>query len=76
VALLSILHRFSAGPVLIAHILRIHVQRLTHYFRTALVALLSILRLVILLGLKLTCCTGNGLLSAKLRPTINFHSCD
>src|ERR1035441_5715432 len=43
VALLSTLHSFSSGPVLIAHIILIYVQRLTHDIRTALVALLSTL---------------------------------
>src|ERR1035438_9867171 len=38
---LSTLHSFSAGPVLIAHILLIHVQRVANDIRTFLVALLS-----------------------------------
>uniref|UniRef100_E6PXJ3 Uncharacterized protein n=1 Tax=mine drainage metagenome TaxID=410659 RepID=E6PXJ3_9ZZZZ len=48
---LSTLHSFSAGLVLIAHIILIHVQRLTPDFRFALVVLLSDLRLIVLLGL-------------------------
>jgi len=51
VAMLSTLHSFSAGPVLIAHIIVIHVQRVTHDFRTVFVALLSGLWLIVLLGL-------------------------
>ena len=47
----STLHSFSAAPVLIAHIILIYVERLTHHFRTAFVALLSNLRLIVLLGL-------------------------
>jgi len=49
--LLFTFHNFSAGPVLIAHIILIDVQRLTHDIRTALVALLSTRRWIILLGL-------------------------
>jgi hypothetical protein len=45
------LHSFRTGPVLIAHIILIDVQRLTPDFRTVLVALLSNLRLIVLLGL-------------------------
>ena len=48
---LSTLHSFSAGPVLITHIILIHVQRLTHDLRTALVALQFIFRLIVPLGL-------------------------
>ena len=48
---LSTLHSFSAGPVLIAHIILIHVQRVTYDIRTALVTLLFTLRLIVLLGL-------------------------
>jgi len=44
------LHSFRTGPVLIAHIILIDVQRLTPDFRTVLVALLSNLRLIVLLG--------------------------
>src|ERR1039458_7748808 len=51
VALRSALHSFSAGPVVIAHIILIYVQRLTHDIRTVLVALLSTLRLIVLMGL-------------------------
>ena len=47
----STLHSFSAAPVLIAHIILIYVERLTHHFRTALVALLSNSQLIVLLGL-------------------------
>jgi len=49
--LLCTLHGFSAGPVLITHIILIHLQRLTHDLRTALVALLFIFRSIVLLGL-------------------------
>ena len=45
------LHSFRTGPVLIAHIILIDVQRLTPDLRTVLVALLSNLRLIVLLGL-------------------------
>jgi hypothetical protein len=48
---LSTLHSFSAGPVLIAHIILIHVQRVTYDIRTALVTLLFTLRLIVLLVL-------------------------
>jgi hypothetical protein len=48
---LSTLHSFSAGPALIAHIILIHVQRVAHDLRTDIVALLSNLRLIVLLGL-------------------------
>jgi hypothetical protein len=48
---LSTLNSFSAGPILIAHIILIHVQRVTYDIRTALVTLLFALRLIVLLGL-------------------------
>ena len=48
---LSTLHSFSAGPVLIAHIILIHVQRVANDIRTALVRLLYTLRLIVLLGM-------------------------
>jgi hypothetical protein len=44
VALVFTLISFSAGPVLIAYIVLIYIQRLTHDIRTAIVALLSTLR--------------------------------
>jgi hypothetical protein len=49
--LLFTLHSFSAGPVLLTHVILIDFQRLALDIRTALVALLSTRRLIILLGL-------------------------
>src|SRR5664279_1018187 len=73
VALLSTLHSFSAGPVLIAHIILIHVQRLTHDFRTALAALLSILRSIVLLGLIATL-SAFSVLHLGLQDYVCIHS--
>lgn len=47
---LSNLHSFSAGPVLIAHIILIHVQRVPCDIHAALVTLQFTFRLIVLLG--------------------------
>jgi len=47
---LSTLHSFSAGPVLIAHITLIHVQRVPCDIHAALVTLQFTFRLIVLLG--------------------------
>jgi len=70
---LSTLQSFSAGPVLIAHIILIHVQRVAHDLRTAFVAMLFIFRLIVLLGLIATL-SAFGVLLLGSKITVCSHS--